>query len=43
MPENQEDVSGFVTTTVSDIRGLVECHYPCVPECTRAHVWENES
>lgn len=27
---------------LADIRGVVTCHYPCVPECTRKHEWEND-
>lgn len=40
-PESPDDASGFEVRTVADIRGSVQCHYPCVPECPREHEWDN--
>lgn len=43
MSESQPAGSGFETTIVADIRGTVQCHYPCVPECPRDHEWNTNS
>jgi len=43
MDEKQEPDDGFTVRTVADIRGSVQCHYPCVPECPREHEWDQTS